>query len=329
MVCTKKYLLYLVFFAMSFNACNEGVEIPVPENRQTVYKITPSGQDIEYMGIRLEVPAGALSSEQEITFLKQNICDTSYGSVYFFLCEAVSLSPASLEFAVPVRLSISLDMQWIRVIDEEGYAVNMDKEKITMYELDTVYHTCTALEDCELSYSKDQLTVTSEINGFGVYQLGIDESYIDYRKGFFKVRYENFTGTDSFQFNSNIIGRGSASFIPAFLMNTFTLEIILSDKDGQGIGWIESQISGVGMYEKVMSTDQQELFVAYYMPYEDYGYAIRSIDGDTAKINITRFDEEGGRVEGILESSAYKIYNNPDLPIDISTVKIHFSVPKY
>jgi len=329
MIFNKKHIPLLVLILTGLFACNEGVEIPVPENRQTVYKITPSGQDIEYRDIRLEIPQGAVTSEQEMIFLTQNICDTSYGDIYFFLCEAFSLSPNNLEFSKPVRMSVSQDLNWIKVIDEEGYGVNLDKDKMVIYKIDTVNHTCTPLEDCELSYTMDKVTVATDINTFGVYQVGLDEKYIDYRKGFMKVRFENFAGIDSFQFNSNIIGRGSANFIPAYLMQAFTLEIIVADRDGQGMGWIESQISGVGTYEKILSWDQQELFVAYYFPYEDYGYAITSIDGDTAKINITRFDEEGGRVEGIIESSAYQIHNNPDVPTYISTVRIHFSVPKY
>ena len=214
-------------------------------------------------------------------------------------------------------------------MDEEGYRVNMDEAGIILYKLDTVNHICVPLENCELSYSKERLTVSAEINGFGVYQVGLDESYIDYRKGFLKVRYDNFAGTDSFQFNSNIIGRGSANFIPSYLINAFTLEIILADKDNQGIGWIESQISAMGYYETIMSADKQVIFAAYYMPYEDYGFSIRGIDGDTAKINITRFDEVGGRVEGTWESTAYKIPNNPVLSTYLSVIKADFSVPKY
>ena len=51
-----KYLLCLVILTTVFPSCNEGLEIPEPENRQTVYQITPAGQTIEHPGIRLEVP---------------------------------------------------------------------------------------------------------------------------------------------------------------------------------------------------------------------------------------------------------------------------------
>lgn len=335
MICDTKYLLNIVLLTVGLGACNEGIEIPVPENRQAVYQITSAGQTIEYAGIRLEVPDGAVTDSQEITFLTQDICDTSYGNIYFFLCEAVNLSPSSLELAKPARLSISQDLHWINVVDQDRYRINMNEEKIAIYKLDAEKHTSVELDNCELSYDKDNLTVSSEITEFGVYQIGLDETYINFRKGFMKVRYENFAGTDSFQFNTDFIGLGSASYIPAYLMQAFTLEILVGDKDEQGIGYIESRISGVGRYEKIITEAQQEYFFAFYMPYEDYGYTIWSIDGDTAIINITRFDEGASsgkvnaRVEGTWEGSAYKIPNDPELPTYISKVTVHFSVPKY
>jgi len=312
-----KYFVLLIFIAGFMTFCNQGVEIPVPELKQKTYTIGPGASVLEFNNVILDIPAGAVTEETQLTFGYTDVCDIDR-PVYFFRCPAISIYPVSLVFEKPVRITIRENLFWLK----NQSAFNADPYKSAMYSVSKNSSAFRKVEGASVLIEGDELVVSGEILELGYYQLGMgkDEFYPDWSSVNVEIVNDSLDlfVTYTLESNAESSGSGYASYLPGYLQDSFYL--YLTAEEGNRVFALSSCIGDtVGTYRKPFIG--QDFVITTYWSNSGYKILAGNVLGKTAEVTITRFDRPEGRIEGSFSGSGFITYADFDsdaLEIELS-----------